>query len=168
MNQARNRSAGNTLFMRIACPGHVIRPLLWVVLSRSLHVKALEFTAFVIHVWENERIRLNLINQKFLKITVTHAVCTWRCWTLPLLWFERERMQLVAKSPTFGESVIQCGCSSCSESASQLDCYPNRKTTVNKNGLRSRESRILGDKFYCQLVLLWHFFVWNSNECYMS
>ena len=29
-------------------PAYVIRPLLWVVLSRILHVKALEFAAFVI------------------------------------------------------------------------------------------------------------------------
>ena len=51
MNQAKNRTAGHTLFMRIASPAHVIRPLLlWVVLSRSLHVKALEFTAFVVRV----------------------------------------------------------------------------------------------------------------------
>ena len=28
MNQARNRTAGNNLFMRIAPPAHVIRPLL--------------------------------------------------------------------------------------------------------------------------------------------
>ena len=28
MSQARNRTAGNTLFMRIASPAHVIRPLL--------------------------------------------------------------------------------------------------------------------------------------------
>ena len=34
-------------------------------------------------------------NPRVLKITVTHAVCKWRCWTLPLLWFEREKMQLV-------------------------------------------------------------------------
>ena len=53
MNQARNRTAGNGLFMRIASPAHVIRPLLGVVLSRSLHVKALEFTSFMIRVWEN-------------------------------------------------------------------------------------------------------------------
>ena len=32
---------------------------------------------------------------RVLKITVTHAVCTWRCWTLPLLRFERKRMQFV-------------------------------------------------------------------------
>ena len=51
MNQAKNRTAGHTLFMRIASPAHVIRPLLlWVVLSRSLHVKALEFTAYVVRV----------------------------------------------------------------------------------------------------------------------
>ena len=31
MNQARNKTAGNTLFMRIAPPAHVIRPLLQVV-----------------------------------------------------------------------------------------------------------------------------------------
>ena len=48
MNQARNRTAGNILFMRIASPGHVIRPLLRVVLSRSLHVEVLEFAAFVV------------------------------------------------------------------------------------------------------------------------
>ena len=47
---------------------YVIGPLLWGVLSRSLHVKA---------------------------SLVTHAVCTWRCWTLPFLRFERERMQRV-------------------------------------------------------------------------
>ena len=39
--------------------------------------------------------RLNLINQRVVKITATHAVYTWRCWTLPFLWSERERMQLV-------------------------------------------------------------------------
>ena len=50
MNQARNRTAGNTLFMRFSSPAHVIRPLLLVVLSRSLHVKALEFAAFVVRV----------------------------------------------------------------------------------------------------------------------
>ena len=72
MNQERNRTAGNTLLMRIASnlyikmatpgwplscntgkkvtsvelasPAHVIRPLLRVVSSRSLLVKALEFT----------------------------------------------------------------------------------------------------------------------------
>ena len=80
MNQARNRTAGNTLLMRIASnhyiktaapdwpfscnirkkvilaklasPAHIIRPLLWLLLSRSLHVKALEFAAFGL-VWEN-------------------------------------------------------------------------------------------------------------------
>ena len=48
MNQVRNRIAGNTLFMPIASPAHVIRPLLSVVLSRSLHVRALEYAAFVV------------------------------------------------------------------------------------------------------------------------
>ena len=38
---------------------------------------------------------LNLINPRVLKITVTNAVCAWRGWTLPLLRFECERMQLV-------------------------------------------------------------------------
>ena len=38
---------------------------------------------------------LDLISPRVLKITVTHAVCTWRCCTLALLRFERERMQLV-------------------------------------------------------------------------
>ena len=40
--------------MRIASPAHVIRPLQWVVLSRSLHVKATEFATFVVRVWENK------------------------------------------------------------------------------------------------------------------
>ena len=76
MNQARNRTAGNALLMHtasmatsgwpgscntgirvtsaeLASPAHAIRPSLWVVLSRSLHVKALEFGAFVIRAWEN-------------------------------------------------------------------------------------------------------------------
>ena len=35
-----------------ASPGHIIRPLLWVVLSRSLQVKALEFATFVVRVWK--------------------------------------------------------------------------------------------------------------------
>ena len=35
------------------------------------------------------------INPRVLKITVTHAVCPRRCWTLPLLGFERDRIQLV-------------------------------------------------------------------------
>ena len=39
LNQAKNGRTGNTLFMGIAFQAHVIRPLLWVVLSRSLHVK---------------------------------------------------------------------------------------------------------------------------------
>ena len=38
--------------------------------------------------------RLDLISPRVLKITVRHPVCTWRC-CLPLLRFERERMQLV-------------------------------------------------------------------------
>ena len=75
MNQARNRTAGKTLFMRIASdlykkarrflvtdslqikpsgsgdkngPAHVIRPLLWLVMSRSLHVKAYIHTYFIV------------------------------------------------------------------------------------------------------------------------
>ena len=52
MNEARNRTAENTLLMRIASPVHVIRPLQWVALSRSSLVKALEFADFVVRVWE--------------------------------------------------------------------------------------------------------------------
>ena len=81
-NQATNRTGCNTLLMCIASslyikiaasrglPGscntrikvisvepastaYIIRPLLWIVLSRSLHLKALEFAAFVVRVWEN-------------------------------------------------------------------------------------------------------------------
>ena len=39
--------------------------------------------------------RLDLISPRVLKITVRHPVSTWRWCTLPLLRFERERMQLV-------------------------------------------------------------------------
>ena len=40
-------------------------------------MKALEFAAFVVRERENERIRrLNLINPRVSKLTVTHAVCT--------------------------------------------------------------------------------------------
>ena len=53
INQARNSTAGNTLFMRIASQVHVIRPLLLLVLSSSLHVKALEFAAFAVREWKN-------------------------------------------------------------------------------------------------------------------
>ena len=42
-----------------------------------------------------ERNRLSLINPRVLEKTVAHAVSTWRCWTLPLLQFDHERMQLV-------------------------------------------------------------------------
>ena len=34
----------------------------------------------------------------------------------------------------------------------------------NKTALRSVASRLLGDKFYCQLVLLCYFFVWNTKR----
>ena len=34
----------------------------------------------------------------------------------------------------------------------------------NKNALSSVESRLLGDNFYCQLVLLCYFFVWNTKQ----
>ena len=37
-----------------------MRIILWVVLSRSLRVKALEFAAFVVRVWENTTSSLNL------------------------------------------------------------------------------------------------------------
>ena len=92
MNQARNRTAANTLLMHTASdlyikmaapgwsgscntgikvtspelasptnrasPGRVIRPLLWVVLSRSLHVKALELATFAFFRFVSERNRL--------------------------------------------------------------------------------------------------------------
>ena len=181
MNQARNRTADNTLLTHAASSlyikmvaqgwpsscntgikvnsaelasltnrastGHVIRPLLWVVLSRSLHVKALEFATFV---FVYERNRLNLINPlssncfraclheggelqtgevtcggsphlsckrdqikmrdymdrrvappkrvalpTFPHLHVNKPSKTWRCWSDPLVRFERERMQLV-------------------------------------------------------------------------
>ena len=47
--------------MRIASVTHVMMPLLWVALSWSLHMKALEFAAFVVRVWD-------LINPRVLRI----------------------------------------------------------------------------------------------------
>ena len=38
------------------------------------------------------------------------------------------------------------------------------RSQVNKNTLGGNESRLLGDKFYCQLVLLCYFFVWNTKR----
>ena len=87
INIAKNRTAGNTLFMRIASVTHVMMPLLWVALSWSLHMKALEFAAFVVRVWD-------LINPRVLRIERSLHV---KCWTLPLLQFNHERMQLVYK-----------------------------------------------------------------------
>ena len=52
INIAKNRTAGNTLFMRIASVTYVMMPLLWVAFSQSLHMKALEFAAFVVRVWD--------------------------------------------------------------------------------------------------------------------
>ena len=44
-----------------------------------------------------------------------------------------------------------------------------KQTNLNKNALSSVEPRLLGDKFYCQLVLLCYFFSFGiQNECYMS
>ena len=40
----------------------------------------------------------NLINSRVSKITVTHAVCSWRYWTLPLSRFESERTNLFTRS----------------------------------------------------------------------
>ena len=51
----------NTLFMRIASPAHVIRPLLWVVLSWKLLNLPLSWFVY-------ERIRLDPINPRVLKI----------------------------------------------------------------------------------------------------
>ena len=75
--------------VELASPAHVIRPSLWLVLPRILYVY--------------ESIRLNLLNPRVLKLTVTHAVSKWRCCTLPFLRFERERMQLVYEIVLFNK-----------------------------------------------------------------
>ena len=84
----------------LASPGHVTRPFLWVVLSHSLLLKAWAFAVFVVH----------------LIIIVTHAVCTWRCWSLPLSQFEQKNatclqvhfdQQDFKKSPLFRTYVMK-------------------------------------------------------------
>ena len=65
MNQARNRTVGNTLFMGIANPAHVIRRILWVVLLHSLQVKCFGISLFSWFVYE--RIPHYLINSRVLK-----------------------------------------------------------------------------------------------------
>ena len=75
--------------VELASPAHVIRPSLWLVLPRSLHVY--------------KSMRLNLLNPRGLKLTVTHPVCKWRCCTFPVLQFERERMQLVYEIVLFNK-----------------------------------------------------------------
>ena len=40
----------NVTSQKLASPAHVFRPILRAVLSCSLHVKALEFAVFVVHV----------------------------------------------------------------------------------------------------------------------
>ena len=72
MNHARNMHTASNLYIKMAAPGclfscntrinvtwqklaspaRVFRPILRVVLSCSLHVKALEFAVFVVRVWE--------------------------------------------------------------------------------------------------------------------
>ena len=75
--------------VELACPAHVIRPSLWLVLPCNLHVY--------------KSMRLNLLNPRVLKLTVTHPVCEWRCCTLPVLRFERERMQLAYEIVLFNQ-----------------------------------------------------------------
>ena len=70
MNHARNMHTASNLYIKMVAPGclfsckttinvtsqklaspaHVFRPILRAVLSCSLHVKALEFAVFVVHV----------------------------------------------------------------------------------------------------------------------
>ena len=101
MKQARIRTAGNTLLMRIAsnlsiqmaAPGWPFScnteiKVTMAELASPAHVN----TQFASESFGICRFRGLCIGS--LKITVTQAVCTWRCWTLPLLRFERERMQL--------------------------------------------------------------------------
>ena len=110
MNQARNRTAGNTLLMCIASNLYIKMAALGRLFSCNTGIKVTsapycELYCHAVCTWKlwnlslswfvYERIRLILVNSRVLKITVTNEVCTWRCWTLPHLRFERERMQLV-------------------------------------------------------------------------
>ena len=115
MNQARKRTAGNTLLMHTASNLYIkmaasgwpsscntgvkvtlaelaspTKPGQHQVLTVNCIVIQFALSWFVC-----ERNRLSLINPRVLEKTVTHAVRTWRRWTLPLLQFDHERMQLV-------------------------------------------------------------------------
>ena len=98
-----------------ASPGHVTKPFLWVVLSHSLHMKAWEFAIFVV----------------CLKITVTHGVCTWKCWSLSLSQFEQKNatclevhfdQQDFKKSPFFGTYAMKL--------CAPFDVKSNRLTSI--------------------------------------
>ena len=91
---------GNEVVMLTLAAKASTRPFLWVVLSHSLLLKAWEFAVFVVH----------------LIIIVTHAVCTWRCWSLPLSQFEQKNatclqvhfdQQDFNKSPLFRTYVMK-------------------------------------------------------------
>ena len=74
-------------------PGHY-----WTHFARRFFFPVPRFSPFPhCGAWSQARLDL-ILNASVLKRTVTHAVCTWRCWTLPSLRFERERMQLVIVS----------------------------------------------------------------------
>ena len=88
INQVKNRTAGNTLFMHIASLAHVISPYC----ELYCHPVGMWKLWNLLPSWfVYVRIWLNLINPRVLKID--H--CKWRCWTLPLLRIDREIMQLV-------------------------------------------------------------------------
>ena len=66
----------------LSSPAHVIRPLLWVVLSLSLLLKALESAAFMVHVWENNKGYKNNGQARSLHVKILDSVAltvwTWK------------------------------------------------------------------------------------------
>ena len=93
MNQERSRTKGNTLFMRIASPAHVIRALTVSCIVTQFASESFGICRFRGSCTRECHLR-SLINPRVLKIVRSLHVKMLR-WTLPLLRFDRERMQRV-------------------------------------------------------------------------
>ena len=78
LNQARNRTAGNTPLMHAACNLYIhMEASGWSgSCDNGIKVTSAELSS---QTNRYERNRFNLINPMVLKMTVAYAVCTWRC-----------------------------------------------------------------------------------------